>query len=651
MIYLQVVKLKFLAKLKQKSKQSKPGYAVLIVGVLFSVGMVVVSTQIARTTISYQRTVGNTLQENISGNFADNIANRLVSRFMKFGSGYYELGKTIDFTQEGNKVRDAIGLLPSSFGDGNNDVVIDYDFIGASIVPVPSAYDFSGNNAGNNFTGNVTEKLSHNGVDNRSVAEYGFYDENNNEVCDPDANSNYGKATDYNIFKRSDANPKEYESSFLPNFRCPGEEGSVYLADVSFDDTARSGTQRIVTRKNTGRSPNFYYTVPALGTGDAGTECTPHQVKLEDRWNGTQEYIDPLDYPCNWNVMEKGESIKIGLGSYSQDEVIQKTRNEFGGVDSLALRGSNLEADVQNILNQSYYEKINENDVLILRIRLRCVDGSGDCHPSERYEFFDREFLNEFETRTHDECVEVGCTHSYRTMAQHNLNEPEFDFTPLVFGYGLSDGDRFLPMRGDYNLAEQRRLRFNTITPSIPFNFESEILPLSRNNNFSQISINKLRGKYQPTAKFDFDTKGDRIGVFNNRLDYQFSYDNQNRISNVLINNLEFPYQEQGFRFDYDNDYFHLYLLDSPGYENDLKNPEFVLTALDDFIEVIQRQNFNATNPGKTYNRLEYQIVSDRIIGLDEGYLIYDYGFGKKINKNKYNVSGISDTGFVNTSN
>lgn len=638
-------------------QSTKEGYAVLIVGVLFAVGMVVVSTQIARQTVTYQRTVGNTLEENVATNFADNVANKVLSRLMSFGSGYYELGNTLDFSNDGNEVRRSLEMVESSFGNGDNDVVMDYDFIGASIVPVPTAYSFSGDKAGNNFEKvNILNASVQKGVVDQNTAYYDFYDRTDNVVCDP--LTNFGKEQgDYNIFKRVGGDAKQFQAVGLPNFRCD----SVYVTPMNFGTEVRNGTQRVVTNRKGAEPANFYYTVPALGTGDAGSECEVHHVEFMDTWNGGGEYIDPLDHPCNWNVMDKGETVKFGLSGYSIDEVRETTRGAVGAkATTLATSGTNLEQDVLAALSQSYYKEggVKENDVLVLRIRLRCSDGSNDCHPTDRYEFFDREFLNEFDNKTHAECTDDSgqqiCSHSYSQLAQHNLNNPEFDFTPLVFGYGLVDDGRFLPMRGDYNLGEQRKERMNFIfnSPiSSPYT-GSDILEWSKNGRFSMMSVNKLRASYiSAFASFYSKTKNSRSSLsFLNSQDYQFSYDNQNKISNILVNNLEFPYQEQGFRFDYENDYFHLYLLDTEG-QDDLKNPEFVLQALSDFIEVIDRQEFQNNDDAKTYTRLEYQIVSDRVIGLDEGYLVYDFGYGKKINKNKYDVSGISDTGFVNVSN
>jgi hypothetical protein len=234
-------------------------------------------------------------------------------------------------------------------------------------------------------------------------------------------------------------------------------------------------------------------------------------------------------------------------------------------------------------------------------------------------------------------------------LAKHNLENPEFDFTKLVFGYGVADSGRFLPMRGDYNLGEARKERLSLLGKAS--NFEGIrarlIVDESRNNQYSVVTSNSLRGKLF-SALF-LKTKSSRLtSQKNNVSDYQFAYDNENKISNVLVNKLEIPFVEQGFQYNYDNEYFHLYLLDTEG-QDDLKNPEFVLQALDDFVEIINRKNVDS-DP-RTYIKLEYQIVSDQIIGMDEGYLIYDFGFGDRINKNKYEAAGLVETGFVNVSN
>ncbi len=638
--------------------KSKQGYAVLIVGVLFAVGMVVVSTQIARQTVDYQRAVGSSLEENIQERFSVNIANKVLSRLMQFRSGYYELGKVLDFTSNGADLRDALELPKPVYGNGNADVVMEYDFYGASVVPVPTAYSFDEQNYSNSLIGpeivDPDARANAGEVALTKQADLGFYTGDFGALCDPSAN--YDKGTgDYNIFKRA-SDGKNFLSVAVPNFQC----GNVGLRRVTVADSYRSTSQMVVTNnpKERQEEARFYYTVPALGTGDAGTECVPHQVEFGAKWNGSDEFIDPLDHPCNWNVMEKGETVKFGLSSFNKEQILEKTAGNVGWVGSLALTGSNLEQDVQRAFEQSYYDGFDQNDTLILRIRLRCADGSSNCHPVERYEFFDSEFLNEFSGDTHAECDELDangnpiCNHTYRQLAKHSIESPEFDFTKLVFGYGLSDEGRFLPMRGDYNLERGRENRLFLIKNSALIDYRSpDLLEDARTGPFSTLSLAKLRGDYVSSMRSLYATKSSRSQLSNDNLsDYSFGYDPQSKISNVLVNKLEFPYQEQGFGFDY-SDYYHLYLLDTEG-QDDLKNPEFVLQSIDDFLEVVNRKLYEGQNyTPRTFTRLEYQLVSDKIIGIDEGYIVYDFGFGNRMVKNKYETSGVVDTGFVNVSN
>lgn len=634
---------------EKKCREAKGGYAVLIVGVLFAVGMVVVSTQIAKQTLNYQRAVGDSLEENIQERYVDNMGNRILSRLMNFGSGYYEIGNRLDFSKNGSLIRDQLELPQSSFNDGNKDIQVEYDFFGASVVPVPTAYSFDAQSGRNNLMNArvVDPDVNHGQVGESGPADLKFYTGDNGVECDP--SSNYGGAEDYNIFKRAN-DGKNFAAVSLPNYQC----GKVGLRVERLQDSYRSGEQLVVTNERSEREANYYYTVPALGTGDAGIDCSPHKVNFDARWNNSDEYIDPLDHPCNWNVMEKGETIKFGLSSYTLSDIREKTAGNVGGkVESLALTGSNLEEDVQKVFEHSYYEGLDKNDVLVLRIRLRCTDGTSYCHPVERYEFYDSEFLNEFDNTEHDECIDENgqqiCSHTYSALAKHHIESPEFDFSRLVMGYGVADSGRFLPMRGDYNLAQARQDRLDFIKEPV-YGYNSNILiSKSRNNSFSMISSNVLRGNFQKELDLELQTKFSRTALqYNNKSDYQFGYDNQNKVSNILVNKLEVPYDEQGFQYDYDSEYFHLYLLDTDG-KDDLKNPEFVLQALDDFVEIINRKNVNA-DP-RTYTKLEYQIVSDQIIGMDEGYMVYDFGYGTRINKNKYKTSGIVENGFVNVSN
>ena len=52
-----------------------------------------------------------------------------------------------------------------------------------------------------------------------------------------------------------------------------------------------------------------------------------------------------------------------------------------------------------------------------------------------------------------------------------------------------------------------------------------------------------------------------------------------------------------------------------------------------------------------TFNDFEYQIVSSRTIGLEKGYIVYDFGLGERVVSDEFDVANAVRTGFVNVSN
>ena len=615
-------------------KTDRGGYAVLVVGVLFAVGMVVVSTQIAKQTVNYQRSMGNTLEEAVDGKFAEAVMGQALERLMMAGSGYFEFGNVLDFRTEENGVRASLGLPAAPAGKENRDLVINYDYYGASLVPVPTVYNFSVNGGATNNL-----EIASDGTRFTHPVDLGFYENDSQADC-------IGR-TQLNIFS---PNNRAISS---PNYDC----GTVGIGSVRVGNDYRSGFQRYVVAGK-GETPNFYYTVPSLGTGSAGEDCAVHSVAFGDKWAGTDEFIDPLDHPCNWNRVEKGSLVKFGLDSYSRGDVVKATqgRVSFNEKSSLATTGTNLEADVATILEQAYYEKLGKDETLVLRLRLRCADGSTDCHPQERMEFYDSYFLNDTNTNTHEECVDESgqqvCSHTYRQLAEFNLTDPLSDFTQLVFGYGIYDDGRVLPMRGDYNLGDARESRLAFILNGENYDDDDFTLIDARNNLYSVVSVDKLRSYSENLLNLvDFPKNIRSQQGASNTSSYRKinEYDNQNKISNFALNYFEFPYQEQGFGYEYNTDYFQLHLLDSPGYEGDLKNPEFVLQSLESFIEVLNNKS-NSDRP-LTFNDFEYQIVSSRTIGLEKGYIVYDFGLGERVVSDEFDVANAVRTGFVNVSN
>jgi hypothetical protein len=206
-------------------------------------------------------------------------------------------------------------------------------------------------------------------------------------------------------------------------------------------------------------------------------------------------------------------------------------------------------------------------------------------------------------------------------------------------------------MRGDYNLGDARESRLGFILQGDNYGSQ-RINSISRVNLYSVLTVDKMRSYSESLLNLlDFPKNIRSEQGTSNTSSYRKirEYDNQNKISNFALNYFEFPYQEQGFGYDYDTDYFQLHLLDSPGYEDDLKNPEFVLQSLESFIEVLNNKS-NSDRP-LTFNDFEYQIVSSRTIGLEKGYIVYDFGLGERIVSDEFDVANAVRTGFVNVSN
>ena len=69
---------------------------------------------------------------------------------------------------------------------------------------------------------------------------------------------------------------------------------------------------------------NFLYTLPALGTGDAtDLECVPFDLNSNIlRFDRGENFIDPLEHPCNYNKLEFGDVIAIPLFYKDNGEVV-----------------------------------------------------------------------------------------------------------------------------------------------------------------------------------------------------------------------------------------------------------------------------------------------------------------------------------------
>ena len=87
------------------------------------------------------------------------------------------------------------------------------------------------------------------------------------------------------------------------------------------------------------RNSNFLYTLPALGTGDAtDLECVPFDLNSNIlRFDRGENFIDPLEHPCNYNKLEFGDTIAIPL--FYIDDSGQVVNYDFASPMQISFRG------------------------------------------------------------------------------------------------------------------------------------------------------------------------------------------------------------------------------------------------------------------------------------------------------------------------
>ncbi len=151
------------------------------------------------------------------------------------------------------------------------------------------------------------------------------------------------------------------------------ENGIRFIAKSSY-----SGT-------NAG-APNYLYTVPMSGTGDAGPNaerCSwtlPHGTGNFEKYNsylladGTTKYIDLLDDPCNWGKLYPGEVVAIPLFIRDPED---PTKTIVLGKDAVA--GSGVDILTGEIGTQAGAK------LLSLRLRMPCLENDATlCRDEDR---------------------------------------------------------------------------------------------------------------------------------------------------------------------------------------------------------------------------------------------------------------------------
>ena len=166
--------------------------------------------------------------------------------------------------------------------------------------------------------------------------------------------------------------------------------------------------------------PYYYYTVPALGTGDVGgADCELGKINLDyypEVEGVTSDFegqlIDPLDHPCSWNQLSLGQNVGIPLYVNTSESP------------------------------DRYEVFIPES--LTLRVRFKCNDFEDTyCLPEQRL------FI------THDEISELLKTEP----------NPRQDITPRVLDWAIQGAQIILPdQRGDFSELSGRRIDSIEIT-------------------------------------------------------------------------------------------------------------------------------------------------------------------------------------------
>lgn len=618
-------------------KKVEGGYYMIMLVMVFATVGILVSSQVAKEAVKYRQITNFTSVGEETDDFLEDIGKFVLANNSQLRVGFYELGKEINFSQEGigsvgkNDIKNALGIPVDEINrDLNYGVDVVYDFISAAIVPVPTAYNFSSfekkglrpgsNGLKPNTTINSPYNLNMiNGGSPAETVDLAFGSPETGEpgaICDPESNwddslDRNGKLN-YNIFKRDGQTPSDnFEAVLTPNYSCE----NVVLKEIDFKNNKyRNGGQIYVDRDDSNAkgvvgTPNFYYTVPALGMGSAGSECSPHVANFGKKWNGTDEFMDPLDDPCNWNILRQGEAVQVGLTAYNGEEIKAMEGRDFNnlsydGVQPFSLLGSNLEADLNEISKGAFYEQFGQNDILMLRVRLRCSDGSVNCHPLERYEFYD-EFVDE--TLAGQRIPGGGPNQLYDPNLVLTDND-RTDYTPRVLDHGIVDGNEFFVPNQNFN-----------VSTSLDVLFQNDLFSVNsfgRDLFNSEITIRTLRALSKtPSFNYKINVLDGNARSLLNRFFYDSSFltSNQNLSSNL--------YNLFGLdNVDDDQNYYPLFSFTL----NEVRSPELFLRNLDGFVRAINRQNGNSEK--FLIDHVEYQIVSSKPLGSSEYYVVLEEG-------------------------
>jgi len=243
------------------------------------------------------------------------------------------------------------------------------------------------------------------------------------------------------------------------------EYDSSSRTQVNLDDVEGSYSEAlpgITDLNNTFVTGGPVYVFPEIGTGDAGSDtCVPGEIKKRFYENGSE--VNVFDDPCNWNVLAKGETIEVPLYYYAENGETGK---------------ANLE-DIQYV----------SLDDLMLRVRLRCIDGSDLCDKEERYYLWDNGLIKQ--------------NGFVQPVFEGNVTRNEYgapyDFTKKILELAVKVNEQFyLPDTG--HVIPKR---------------EGELLYSGRGQYSQEISIQRLRWGYLDRVAYKLSYFKNAISILN----------------------------------------------------------------------------------------------------------------------------------------
>lgn len=260
-------------------------------------------------------------------------------------------------------------------------------------------------------------------------------------------------------------------------------ESNIQLLAYDCEGVAVNGDAVVKREEGSGR-PNFYYTVPALGTGNAAEDCKMNELNI-DKETPSGKKVDPLDDPCNWNTLALGETVEIPL----------YVRNPENPDEIIIHRPENLK----------------------LRVRFRCENGVEICDAEDRL-VIDEEGID--------------------------VNDLASDASKRVMNWVISSGNVFTPdVRWpagddprplDNNEITVNRLRFSGFGAGTLFNFSYDVGDSYSLVNLLNVFLKDISVAFRDSNPYE-NTLGDMYSALGANLAFLPSAPNYSVSINGLV--------------------------------------------------------------------------------------------------------------------